>query len=353
MRGWIRRGSANSCRCLSEDGGLGKTGGDRVRALVTGAAGFAGSHLAELLLSRGVEVFGLVVPGGSTENLRGIPGDPERAGLLQLIEADVAHDERLEEIVADIRPDQVYHLAAVSSVRRSLENPGETFRVNTLGTRNLLEGIRRAGITPRVLVVSSAEAYGASADLPRPLREDDPLLPVSPYGASKAAAEVIACRYGEREGLPIVRVRPFPHTGPRHAPPFVFPDWARQLAEAEAGRRPPKLSVGNLDVRRDLSDVRDVVAAYVIALERGEAGSVYNVCAGRVYTLREVLEALLGLTRLEVEVVIEAERLRPQDLNVLAGSPEALRASTGWKASTPLARTLGDLLSHSRGGLGG
>lgn len=324
-----------------------------MRALVTGAAGFAGSHLAELLLSRGVEVFGLVVPDGSTENLKGVLGDPQRAGHLQLTEADIVHDELLMGIVADVRPDQVYHLAAVSSVRRSLEDPGETFRVNSLGTRNLLEAIRRAGITPRILVVSSAEAYGASADLPRPLREDDPLLPVSPYGASKAAAETIACRYGEREGLPIVRVRPFPHTGPRHAPQFVFPDWARQLAEAEAGRRPPKLSVGNLDVRRDLSDVRDVVAAYVTALELGEAGSVYNVCAGRVYTLREVLEALIGLTHLEVEVVIEAERLRPQDLNVLAGSPEALHARTGWEASTPLARTLGDLLFDSRAGLGG
>jgi GDP-4-dehydro-6-deoxy-D-mannose reductase len=320
-----------------------------VRALVTGAAGFAGSHLAELLLSRGAEVFGLVVPGGSLENLEEVRGHPQRAGRLQLTEADIVHDEHLVEIVADVRPDQVYHLAAVSSVRRSVQDPGETFRVNTVGTRNLLEAIRRAEIRPRILIVSSAEAYGESAELPRPLREDDPLLPVSPYGASKAAAEAVACRYGDREGLPIVRVRPFPHTGPRHAPQFVFPDWARQLAEAEAGRRAPQLYAGNLDVRRDLSDVRDVVAAYVLALERGEAGAVYNVCGGRVYTLREVLQVLIGLTRLKVEVVIEPERLRPQDLNVLAGSPEALHARTGWEASIPLSRTLDDLLGHWRG----
>ncbi len=319
-----------------------------MRALVTGVAGFAGSHLAELLLSRGAEVFGLVVPGGSLENLRPILGDPRRAERLRIREADIVHAERLVEHMGDIRPDHVYHLAAVSSVRRSHEDPAETFRVNTLGTRNLLEAIRRAGVAPRILVVSSAEAYGESADLPRPLQEDDPLLPVSPYGASKAAAEAIACRYGSQAGLSVIRVRPFPHTGPRHAPQFVFPDWARQLAEAEAGRRPPRLHVGNLDVRRDLSDVRDVVAAYALALERGEAGAAYNVCAGRVYTLREVLEALIALTRLEVEIVIEEHRVRRHDLLVLAGTSDALQARTGWWPTLPIGRTLSDLLSYWR-----
>ncbi len=321
---------------------------DRVRALVTGVAGFAGSHLAEFLLSRGGEVFGLVMPGGSLENLDEVRGDLKRAERLWISEADIGQYEHLVEIIADIRPDQVYHLAAVPSVQRSFEDPEETFRVNVVGTRNLLEAIRRVGGPPRILVVSSADAYGESSGLPRPLREEDPLLPVSPYGASKAAAEAVARRYGSEEGLPIVRVRPFPHTGPRQAPQFVFSDWARQLAEAEAGRRPPRLLVGNLDIRRDLSDVRDVVAAYVLALERGDAGSVYNVCAGRVYTLREVLDALIGLSHLEVEVVIQPERLRPQDLRVLAGSPVALNARTGWEASTPITRTLSDLLSFWR-----
>jgi GDP-4-dehydro-6-deoxy-D-mannose reductase len=320
-----------------------------LRALVTGVAGFAGSHLAEFLISRGAEVYGLVMPGGSLENLAEIQDYRKGAGRLQLAKADIVNAEHLQEIIADVRPDQVYHLAAVSSVRRSLEDPRETFRVNVLGTRNLLDAIRRAGISARTLVVSSAEAYGASANSPTPLREDNPLLPVSPYGASKAAAEAVARRYGDREGLHVIRVRPFPHTGPRHSPQFVFPDWARQLAEAELGRRPPRLRVGNLEIRRDLSDVRDVVAAYVLVLERGEAGAVYNVCAGRVYTLREVLAVMIGLTRLQVEVVTERERLRPQDLPALVGTAEALHACTGWEASSPLTRTLGDLLSYWRG----
>jgi len=319
-----------------------------LRALVTGVAGFAGSHLAELLISRGADVYGLVVPGGSLENLDGIRKDSTCAEHLHLIEADIVHEERVVRAIADARPEQVYHLAAASSVRESLYDPTTTFRVNVLGTRNLLEAIRRARTNPRVLVVSSAEAYGESANLPRPLREEDPLLPVSPYGASKAAAEVVACRYRTDSALHIVRVRPFPHTGPRHSPQFVFPNWARQLAEAEAGLCPPRLHVGDLGVRRDLSDVRDVVAAYVLALERGAGGCVYNICSGHVYTLREVLEALIALTRLDVEVVTQPERLRAKDLHVLAGTAQAFCACTGWEATTPLSRTLEDLLSYWR-----
>lgn len=322
--------------------------GVSLRALVTGIAGFAGSHLAELLLSRGVDVCGLVVPGGSLENLAGVLRDPEIAGRLRLVEADIADGESLADIVEEIRPDRVYHLAAASSVRRSLEAPAEAFRVNTLGTRNILEAVRRFGAKPRILVVSSAEAYGESANRGRALREDDLLLPVSPYGASKAAAEAIASRYGKEFDLEIIRVRPFPHTGPRQAPQFVFPDWARQLAEIEAGLRPPRLHVGNLEVWRDLTDVRDVVAAYVQVLEQGEAGAVYNVCAGGTYALQDVLDRLLQLAGLRVQVASQPERLRPQDLKVLAGTPLALQSRTGWRASIPLDRTLGDLLDYWR-----
>lgn len=319
-----------------------------MRALVTGVAGFAGSHLAELLLSHGVEVYGLIMPGGSRDNLQGIRGDAERARILHLIETDLAQEERLADIVREVRPDRVYHLAALSSVRQSLESPGATLRVNVLGTRNLLEAVRRAGMAPRLLLVSSAEAYGESASLPRPLHEGDPLLPVSPYGASKAAAEAIACRYGSQFGLQVIRVRPFPHTGPRHSRQFALPDWACQLAEAAAGRRPARLQVGNLDIRRDLSDVRDTVAAYILALEQGEPGAVYNVCSERVYSLRQVLDILIALSGVEAEVVIEPERLRSQDLQVLAGTAQALHARTGWEATTPLRRTLEDLLSYWR-----
>lgn len=319
-----------------------------MRALVTGVAGFAGSYLAERLLSQGVEVWGLVQPGGPLRNLEGIRQDSGTEGGLRLIEVDLLEGSDLLRIVGESSPDRVFHLAAAASVRRSLEDPREAFQVNVLGTRNLLEAIRRAGIQPRILMVSSADAYGQSARLPRPLEEDDPLLPVSPYGASKAAAEAVASRYGKEYGLHVIRVRPFPHCGPRQTPQFVLPDWARQLAEIEIGRRPRRLLVGNLSVRRDLSDVRDVVRAYCLALESGESGAVYNVCSGRVHSLRAVLEMLIGLTGLEVEIMADSERLRPHDLDVLAGSPAAFRLRTGWEAVIPLERTLQDLLDFWR-----
>jgi GDP-4-dehydro-6-deoxy-D-mannose reductase len=319
-----------------------------VRALVTGVAGFAGSYLAELLLSQEAEVCGLVQPGAPVRNLEGMRQASENKGGLRLQEADILHGEDLLRIVRETCPDRVFHLAAVASVRRSLEDPRETFQVNVLGTRNLLEAIRRAGIEPRILVVGSADAYGQSASLPRPLQEEDPLLPVSPYGVSKAAVEAVACRYAKEYRLHVIRVRPFPHCGPRQAPQFALPDWARQLAEIQTGRRPARLLVGNLSVRRDLSDVRDVVRAYSLALEQGESGAVYNVCSGRSSSLREVLESLIELAGIEVDILEDTERIRPHDLEALVGSPTALHARTGWKAAIPLEQSLQELLSFWR-----
>jgi GDP-4-dehydro-6-deoxy-D-mannose reductase len=319
-----------------------------VRALVTGVAGFAGSYLAELLLSQGAEVYGLVQPGAPLRNLEEIPQASENGGGLRLIGADILHAEDLLRIVRETCPDRVFHLAAFASVRRSLEDPREAFQVNVLGTRNLLEAIRRAGILPRILVVGSADAYGHSTSLPRPLQEEDPLLPVSPYGVSKAAVEAVACRYAKDYKLHVIRVRPFPHCGPRQAPQFALPDWARQLAEIQTGRRPARLLVGNLSVRRDLTDVRDVVRAYCLVLKQGESGAVYNVCSGRDFRLREVLETMIGLAGLQVDILEDTERIRPHDLEILVGSPTALRARTGWEAAIPLELSLQELLSFWR-----
>jgi GDP-4-dehydro-6-deoxy-D-mannose reductase len=200
--------------------------------------------------------------------------------------------------------------------------------------------------------VSSAEVYGESANAPGLLTEDAPLLPVSPYGNSKAAAELLACRYGREDGLDVVRVRPFPHTGPRHAPIFVYPDLARQLAEVRAGIRPPRLEVGDLEVRRDLSDVGDMVEGYILALARGERGAVYNLCSGRVVSLRDVLDLLIGLAGVHVDVVTRPDRLRSHDLPVLAGSNRAFCERTGWQPTRPLESTLRGLLDYCRMQLG-
>lgn len=316
-----------------------------MRAFVTGAAGFAGSYLTEHLLACGREVFGLVLDRRDLSNLAHAQAG-ERAALLHLVEGDLRDAACLRDAMREIRPDEVYHLAAQSSVRQSLEDPANTFQVNVLGTQAVLEATRRAACAARILCVSSADAYGESARLGRPLEEGDPLLPVSPYGSSKAAAEAVARRYATEHGLHVVRVRPFPHTGPRHAPQFVYPDLARQLCEIRAGRRAARIQVGHMDVRRDLSDVRDVVTAYVLALEQGERGAVYNVCCGRSVSVRDALRTMMQLFDVAAEVVVQADRLRPQDLEALEGSSQALRARTGWMPRIPLETTLRDLLAY-------
>jgi len=316
-----------------------------MRAFVTGAAGFAGSYLTEHLLARGREVFGLVLDRRDLPNLaQALAG--ERAASLHLVEGDLCDELALRDAVREIRPDEVYHLAAQSSVRRSLEDPAATFQVNVLGTHAVLEAARRGAARARILCVGSADAYGESARVGRPLEEGDPLLPVSPYGSSKAAAEEVARRYGAEHGLHIVRVRPFPHTGPRHAPQFVYPDLARQLCEIRAGRHAARIQIGHGEVRRDLSDARDVAAAYVLALERGEPGAVYNVCCGRSISVRDALQIMMGLVGVTAEVVVQADRLRPHDLETLEGSFQALHARTGWAPRVPMETTLRDLLAY-------
>jgi GDP-4-dehydro-6-deoxy-D-mannose reductase len=315
------------------------------RAFITGVAGFAGSHLAEYLLSRGREVFGLTQRRPDTAASEG-SGTADPARGLRLVEGDLLDGTTLQEALREIRPEEIYHLAAQSSVRASLEDPLATFRVNVLGTRALLEAARRSAARARLLCVSSAEAYGESARSGEPLDETRPLLPLTPYATSKAAGEQAARRYAAECGLDVVLVRPFPHTGPRHAPHFVYPDLAWQLCEIRAGRRAPEVQVGNLDVRRDLSDVRDVVAAYVLALEQGSRGAVYNVCSGRPVSLRQVLERLIELSGVTVRVAVQAIRRRPQDLDVLCGSAGALRERTGWEPRMPLETTLRDLMAY-------
>jgi GDP-4-dehydro-6-deoxy-D-mannose reductase len=315
------------------------------RAFVTGAAGFAGSYLTEALLARGDQVCGLVQPGSSVANLAAAQQGP-RADMLTLVSADLRDAEPLRAALRDWQPEQIYHLAGQASVRRSMDDPAETFGTNVLGTQALFEAAARAPGRPRILLVSSADAYGSSGEGGRAVREEDPLLPLSPYASSKAAAEWLGRRYAQAAGLSIVRVRPFPHTGPRQSAQFVFANLARQAAEIRAGLRPARLVVGNLEARRDLGDVRDVVRAYLLALEQGEAGTAYNICTGQTASVREVLDMLLRLVGKPVEVAVEPERLRSSDLANLVGNGDAFRQRTGWAPAIPLAQTVRDLLAY-------
>jgi len=313
-----------------------------VKVLVTGGGGFVGAHMVEFLREQHprAQVFVLLRPG-----------QPARLGSFEdvvAVEADLEDPLRVREALELSRPDRVIHLAAQSSVRRSWDDPGETWRSNVLGLLHLLEGIRAVSLSPRVLVVGSSDEYGRVDAAEQPVSEDAPLRPSSPYAASKVAQSFLALQYALGHQLGIVRTRTFPHTGPGRGAAFAESSFARQVAEIEAGRARPLLRVGNLEVVRDYTDVRDVVRAYWALLDKGDAGGVYNVCSGRGVRLREMLDTLCEMAGVEVEVELDPERMRPADLPVLIGDPGRLRAATGWEPRFELRRSLEELLEDWR-----
>lgn len=254
--------------------------------------------------------------------------------------------------LADGQYTAVYHLAGQSSAAASFSDPAGTIAANLLGTLELLEALRLLQLAqappPRLLTVGSAEEYGAAAPRDRPCREDDPLLPLSPYGTSKAAATQLSLQYGRSFGLPIIAARSFNHTGPGQDTRFVFPSFAAQIAAVEAGRQAPVLHTGDLSPVRDFLDVRDVAAAYLTLMDKGSCGRLYNVCSGSPLTIGEGLQILLGLSAAEIQVQPEASRLRPAEIPYLVGDPTALRQDTGWRARRSLVETMRDLLEVAR-----
>lgn len=311
-----------------------------MRVLITGVSGFVGGHMVDLLRAE--------APQAEIVGLDSRPGNRARALGIEIVKADLQDPVSVRQALEQVRPDRLVHLAAQSSPQRSWEDPAGTLKTNLLGLLHLLEAARTLSLEPRLLVVGSAEEYGLVQPHEMPLREEAPLRPTSPYAVSKVAQGFLALQYALSLGLPIVRTRTFHHTGPRRGEQFAESSFARQLAEIEAGRRPPWVEVGNLDAVRDFTDVRDVVRAYWALLDRGAPGEVYNVCSGRGVKMTDLLEELVALSGLEVEIRVDPSRLRPLDVPVVVGDPSRLRAATGWHASIPLSRTLRDLLDHWR-----
>ncbi|MGC8724885.1 MAG: GDP-mannose 4,6-dehydratase [Acidobacteriota bacterium] len=246
--------------------------------------------------------------------------------------------------VAAIAPDAVLHLAAQSFVPASFENPRETFDINFTGTLNLLEALRAAEFRGRMLFVGSGDTYGQVAETALPVREDHPLRPRNPYAVSKVAAEALCYQWSQTSGFEIVLVRPFNHIGPGQSPRFAIADFARQIAEVRLGRRAPILQVGDIDVTRDFTDVRDVVRAYGLLLKRGRNGVVYNVCSGKEYRIRDLLRRLLILAGVEATIEQDPARLRRAEQRRLVGSYAALARDTGWRPEIPMEQSLKDLL---------
>ena len=263
---------------------------------------------------------------------------------------DIADAEPVMEAVMGAKPTAVYHLAGAADVGGSWTAPRETFMANALGTLNVLEAARAAGVE-RVLAVTSADVYGRVTEDELPLDEDQPLRPVSPYAASKVAADALAQQAWLGHRLPVVRVRAFNHLGPGQSDRFVAPSLAARIArnERQGGDEVP---IGNMTPLRDVTDVRDVVRAYRLLMERGEPGAVYNVCRGRAVSVKEIAEELLAMAARPMHLVVDQSLQRPVDIPVLVGDNGALRAATGWEPTIPLETTLADVLADWRARLG-
>ncbi len=309
------------------------------RVLITGIEGFVGGHLARRLHDSGHDVVGIHY------------ADPPEGLPARLLHGDVRLFPLLRLLVRAAEPDRVVHLAGLSSVATSETRAADTWNINATGTFNLLESVRQLGRECRVLVISSADVYGRS-NVGAPLDETAPVQPLSPYALSKQAAEDIARFYHRAYGTQCIILRPFSHTGPGQAPNFVFPKVAHAIAQIEAGRREAVIEMGNLDVRRDYTDVRDVVRAYELALEHCVPGETYNVTSGRPVLIREVVNALCARSRVPVEVRTAEAMKRGRDIPVLTGNPTKFQTATGWQPSIPFEQTIVDLLEYWRAQVG-
>jgi GDP-4-dehydro-6-deoxy-D-mannose reductase len=307
--------------------------------LVTGAAGFAGSHLLDALLARGAAIEGWARP--DTPAFFGhLPAGVRWRDVELLDRAAVRR------AMADLRPSVIFHLAGAAHVGQSWRAVASTLEVNVMGTENLLEADRVLGLAAAILVPGSSSVYRDAAE---PLTEDADLAPASPYAVSKLAQEQLGLRAARDAGQRVFVTRPFNHFGPRQAPSFATASFARQIARLERGGMPGVIRVGNLAPRRDLTDVRDTVRAYIAVLERGTSGIVYNICSGRAPRMQDVLDGLLARASVAIDVQTEAALYRPHDAPIVVGDHARLTRHTGWRPTIALEQTLDDLLAFWRG----
>lgn len=304
--------------------------------LVTGAAGFVGSHLLDVLAERPAPVVGWHRPDTG----------PSGAGRgVEWVSIEMLDRQAVGRALSQLRPSAVYHLAGAPHVAQSWHNTLETYQGNVLVTHNLFEGLRDSKLRPRVFVSGSATIYRPQE---RPIHEEDCLGPTSPYATSKLVQEMLARRAWHEDGLPTLIARSFNHFGPRQDPSFVASSIAQQIALIETGRQDPVLRMGNLEPLRDLTDVRDTVRAYVAMMDNAQPGRPYNVCSGRAVAIGTLVDTFVSRSLKPVKVEQDSSRYRPNDVPILVGDHQRLSADTGWKPEIPLARTVEDLLDYWR-----
>jgi len=313
-----------------------------MRALVTGATGFVGKHLISYLVKeQGLEVLGLGLrPPETFESLFDLAFDYEQC--------DISDQSSVKHFIETFKPDFIFHLAAQSSVSLSWEEPERTLKINFLGLLNILQAVREAEIFPLIHIPCSSDEYGRVRPEELPILESQPLQPESPYALSKVFQDSLGEYYFNHYGLKIIRTRAFNHAGPGQRATFVCSDFARQIARIEKGLSEPVIYVGNLEARRDFTDVRDIVRAYWLVANRGRAGEVYNVCSGKAFAIEEILDILLSLTKVVIKVEQDPQKTRRSDIPILLGDNTKIFQATGWKPEIPFEKTLEDVLNYWR-----
>ena len=309
-----------------------------LKVFISGATGFVGRHLIDLLSSPEYEIYGT-----------SFPEKPEAGtGEKNIFYLDIRSEKEVFEAIKRTQPDWVFHLAAVSNVKLSWEKRRETLETNLMGTFYIFEAVRKFSPQARVLFVSSSDVYGVLSPNEKAMKEEDSSHVVNPYAFTKVSGEILSEFYAQIENLAIVIVRPFPHTGPGQSPDFVCSDWAYQIARIEKGLAEPVIKVGNLSVKRDFIDVRDAVRAYVLLMEKGRRGEVYNVCSGKAVSLKEILSIFLSFSLQKIEDQVDSGKFRKADIPLLLGDNQKIREETSWKPEIPLKQSLYDLLEYWR-----
>lgn len=315
-----------------------------MRVLITGITGFAGSHLADYLLADhpDVKIFGTCRWRSPMINIAHL------TDRVELIEADLQDYSSVHRAVEIARPDAIFHLAAQSFVPTSWNAPAATLDTNVVGQINLFEAVRALAIDPTIQIACSSEEYGLVYPEETPIKETNPLRPLSTYAVSKVAQDYLGYQYFQSYGIKAIRTRGFNHTGPRRGQVFVTSNFARQLARIKAGHQEPIIRVGNLEAIRDFTDVRDMMRAYWLAVHRAKPGEVYNIASGEGIKIADLLDRLIALTDVEVEIRQDPERMRPSDVEILLGDSSKFRADTGWEPEITFEQTLKDIVEYWR-----
>jgi len=316
-----------------------------MRVLITGITGFVGSHLAEYILANhpDVELFGIRRWRSRIENVEHL------LDKIQIMECNLVDASSVKALIADVRPDKIFHLAAQSFVPSSWNAPAESITTNIIGQLNIFEALRESKLfNTWVQIACSSEEYGMVYPNEVPIFETNPLRPLSPYAVSKVGQDVLAYQYYMSYGIKAVRTRGFNHTGPRRGEVFVCSNFSKQVVEVEKKKRRPEIFVGNLEAKRDFTDVRDMVRAYWLSTESCEPGDVYNICSGSTISIRELLDLVVSNSNVQIEIKQDPSRLRPSDVPLLLGDYSKFHAATGWKPTIPFRQTLSDIMDYWR-----